>query len=155
WHRTYGLPVLVTNCSNNYGPAQFPEKLIPLMILNALSGKSLPVYGDGMNIRDWIYVEDYCAAIMRILKMGIPGETYCVGGRCERANIDVVQTICALLNRIRPLSDGRHYEDNIAFVADRPGHDRRYAIDNSKLARELEWAPTVTFEEGLERTVRW
>ena len=155
WHRTYDLPVLVTNCSNNYGPAQFPEKLIPLMILNALEGKSLPVYGDGLNIRDWIYVEDYCAAIMRILKTGTPGETYCVGGRCERTNIDVVRTICALLNRVKPRPDGENHESAITFVTDRPGHDRRYAIDNSKLARVLGWTPSVTFEEGLERTVRW
>jgi dTDP-glucose 4,6-dehydratase len=155
WNRTYGLPVLVTHCSNNYGPAQFPEKLIPLMILNALEGKSLPVYGDGLNVRDWIYVEDHCAAIMRILDAGAAGETYCVGAGSERTNIEVVRALCEVLNRARPRGDGRPHEERITFVTDRPGHDRRYAIDSGKMARELGWQPSVTFEEGLERTVGW
>jgi dTDP-glucose 4,6-dehydratase len=155
WHRTYNLPVLVTNCSNNYGPAQFPEKLIPLTILNALEGKPLPVYGDGLNVRDWIYVEDHCEAVIRILEAGVPGETYCVGGTSERANVNVVRMICTLLDALKPRSDGKRHESAIAFVDDRPGHDRRYAIDNGKMARVLDWKPSVTFEEGLERTVKW
>jgi len=155
WHRTYGLPILLTNCSNNYGPAQFPEKLIPLVILNALEGKRLPIYGDGLNVRDWIYVEDHCEAIMRVLNAGIVGETYCLGGQSERTNIDVVRTICAMLDRLRPRPDGVRHESAVTFVADRPGHDRRYAIDNGKVARTLGWKPSVTFEEGLEQTVKW
>lgn len=154
WHRTYGLPVLLTNCSNNYGPYQFPEKLIPLMILNALDGNPLPVYGKGENVRDWLYVEDHARALRRVLEAGRPGETYNIGGRSERANLDVVRWICTLLDRIRPDADGPH-ERLIRFVADRPGHDRRYAIDDSRIADELNWRPAETFESGLEKTVRW
>lgn len=155
FHHTYGLPTLTTNCSNNYGPFQFPEKLIPLVIAKALAGESLPVYGDGMNVRDWLYVGDHCAAIARVLEAGRVGETYNVGGDAERPNLTVVKTICALLDARRPLADGRARESLIAFVADRPGHDRRYAIDASKLKNELGWAPTLTFEQGIERTVEW
>ncbi len=152
YHHTYGLPVLTTNCSNNYGPRQFPEKLIPLMIHNALSGKALPVYGDGGNIRDWLYVGDHCAAIREVLERGRPGESYNVGGNAERTNLDVVETLCRILAEHRP---DRDYRAQIAFVKDRPGHDRRYAIDARKIARELKWAPRESFESGLERTVRW
>jgi dTDP-glucose 4,6-dehydratase len=152
YHHTYGLPVLTTNCSNNYGPRQFPEKLIPLMIHNALSGKTLPVYGDGGNVRDWLYVGDHCAAIREVLERGRPGESYNVGGNAERTNLDVVETLCRILAEHRP---GRDYRAQIAFVKDRPGHDRRYAIDARKIARELKWAPRESFESGLERTVRW
>ncbi|WP_057917329.1 dTDP-glucose 4,6-dehydratase [Lysobacter antibioticus] len=155
FHHTYGLPVLTTNCSNNYGPFQFPEKLIPLIIAKALAGEPLPVYGDGLNVRDWLFVGDHCAAISRVLETGRIGETYNVGGDAERANIVVVKTICALLDARRPLADGRARESLIAYVADRPGHDRRYAIDADKLKDELGWAPTVTFEEGIARTVDW
>lgn len=155
FHHTYGLPVLTTNCSNNYGPYQFPEKLIPLIIAKALAGESLPVYGDGRNVRDWLYVGDHCAAIARVLEAGRLGETYNVGGDAERENIVVVRTICRLLDERRPLADGRARESLITFVADRPGHDRRYAIDASKLQQELGWAPTVTFEQGIARTVDW
>ncbi|KFN45033.1 dTDP-glucose 4,6-dehydratase [Arenimonas oryziterrae] len=155
FHHTYGLPVLTTNCSNNYGPYQFPEKLIPLIILKALAGDALPVYGDGRNVRDWLYVSDHCAAIRRVLEAGRIGETYNVGGDAERMNIDVVKTICALLDARRPRGDGQPREAQIRFVADRPGHDRRYAIDASKLKRELGWAPEVAFEEGIARTVDW
>ncbi|MDI9240836.1 dTDP-glucose 4,6-dehydratase [Lysobacter sp. LF1] len=155
FHHTYGLPVLTTNCSNNYGPYQFPEKLIPLIIARALAGEALPVYGDGRNVRDWLYVGDHCAAIARVLEAGRVGETYNVGGDAERENIVVVKTICALLDERRPLPDGRARESLITFVADRPGHDRRYAIDASKLQQELGWAPTVTFEQGIARTVDW
>lgn len=155
WHRTYGLPVLITNCSNNYGPAQFPEKLIPLIILNALEEKPLPIYGDGQNVRDWIYVEDHCAALMRVLDVGSAGHTYCLTGRSERTNLEVVHAVCALLNHLQPRRGGRRYETLIRFVADRPGHDRRYAIDGGKVARMLGWQPSVSFEEGLERTIRW
>ena len=154
YHHTYGLPTLTTNCSNNYGPYQFPEKLIPLMILNALEGKALPVYGDGRNIRDWLYVEDHCRAIARVLQAGRPGETYNIGGKNEVRNIDVVQTLCALLDELQPKADG-HYAQQIQFVKDRPGHDRRYAIDPRKIERELGWYPAETFESGLRRTVRW
>ena len=154
WHETYGLPTLTSNCSNNYGPFQFPEKLIPLIIHNALSGKSLPVYGDGQQVRDWLHVADHCSALSRILEAGVPGETYAVGGDSERANLDVVKTICTLLDRHRPLND-RSYDAQITFVEDRPGHDRRYAIDASKIKRDLGWSPSVTFEEGLEKTVLW
>jgi len=154
YHHTYGLPTLTTNCSNNYGPYQFPEKLIPLMIANALSGKPLPVYGDGLNVRDWLYVGDHCAAIRRVLEAGRPGETYNVGGNAEMRNIDVVRTVCRLLDEMRPDPAGPH-ERLIAFVADRPGHDRRYAIDARKIAGELGWRPAETAASGFRRTVRW
>jgi dTDP-glucose 4,6-dehydratase len=154
YHHTYGLPTLTTNCSNNYGPFQFPEKLVPLVILNATQGKPLPVYGDGRNVRDWLYVLDHCAALRRVLERGRPGEVYNVGGNAERENIAVVQAICAILDELRPRPSGRH-ADLIAFVKDRPGHDRRYAIDASKLARELGWSPATAFETGLRATVRW
>ncbi|BBD78873.1 dTDP-glucose 4,6-dehydratase [Aerosticca soli] len=155
FHHTYGLPTLTTNCSNNYGPYQFPEKLIPLTIQKALAGEPLPVYGDGRNVRDWLYVGDHCAAIRRVLEAGRVGETYNVGGNAERENIAVVKTICALLDERRPRSDGRPHDSLITFVKDRPGHDRRYAIDSGKLQRELGWRPTQTFESGLARTVDW
>jgi dTDP-glucose 4,6-dehydratase len=155
FHHTYGLPVLTTNCSNNYGPYQFPEKLIPLVIAKALAGEPLPVYGDGRNVRDWLYVGDHCAAIRAVLERGRIGETYNVGGDAERENIVVVRTICTLLDAERPLSGGRARESLITFVKDRPGHDRRYAIDASKLQGDLGWKPSVTFEEGIARTVRW
>jgi dTDP-glucose 4,6-dehydratase len=154
YHHTYGLPTLTTNCSNNYGPYHFPEKLIPLMILNALDGKPLPVYGDGQNIRDWLYVRDHCEAIRQVLDKGRPGETYNIGGKNEVKNIDVVTTICRKLDALRPRSAGRH-EDLITFVADRPGHDRRYAIDPAKTEREIGWRPAETFESGIDKTVRW
>ncbi|KAA2284857.1 dTDP-glucose 4,6-dehydratase [Arenimonas fontis] len=155
FHHTYGLPVLTTNCSNNYGPYQFPEKLIPLVIQKALAGEPLPVYGDGKNVRDWLYVKDHCAAIRRVLEAGRIGETYNVGGDAERQNIEVVKAVCALIDRRRPRQDGQPRESQITFVRDRPGHDRRYAIDASKLKRELGWAPTVSFEQGLAATVDW
>jgi dTDP-glucose 4,6-dehydratase len=155
FHHTYGLPVLTTNCSNNYGPYQFPEKLIPLVIAKALAGEPLPVYGDGKNVRDWLFVNDHCAAIRRVLEAGRLGETYNVGGDAERQNLVVVKTICKLLDERRPLADGRARESLITFVADRPGHDRRYAIDASKLHGELGWTPTVTFEQGMAQTVDW
>ena len=155
WHHTYGMPVLTTNCSNNYGPYHFPEKLIPLVILNALAGKPLPIYGDGQQIRDWLYVKDHCAAIRRVLEAGRLGETYNVGGWNEQANLDVVKTICLLLDELQPRSDGRSYQEQIAFVADRPGHDRRYAIDASKIERELGWRPSETFASGIRKTVQW
>ena len=155
FHHTYGLPTLTTNCSNNYGPYQFPEKLIPLVIQKAMAGESLPVYGDGMNIRDWLFVGDHCAAIRKVLEAGRIGETYNVGGNAERTNITVVKTICALLDAKRPLPDGRKRESLITYVKDRPGHDRRYAIDASKLQRELGWQPSHTFEKGIEETVDW
>ena len=155
FHHTYGLPVLTTNCSNNYGPFQFPEKLIPLIIAKALAGEPLPVYGDGLNVRDWLFVGDHCSAIARVLEAGRVGETYNVGGDAERPNIVVVQTICALLDQRRPLADGRARESLITYVKDRPGHDRRYAIDASKLKNELGWTPTLTFEQGIAHTVDW
>lgn len=155
WHHTYGLPVLTTNCSNNYGPYHFPEKLIPLVILNALSGKSLPIYGDGQQIRDWLYVRDHCSAIRRVLEAGKLGETYNVGGWNEKPNLDVVHTICAILDELRPKADGGRYSDQITFVRDRPGHDRRYAIDARKLERELGWKPAETFETGIRKTITW
>jgi dTDP-glucose 4,6-dehydratase len=155
FHHTYGLPVLTTNCSNNYGPFQFPEKLIPLVIQKALAGQPLPVYGDGLNVRDWLYVRDHCAAIRRVLEAGRVGETYNVGGDAEKQNIVVVRTICALLDARRPLEDGRARESLITYVKDRPGHDRRYAIDASKLKRELGWMPTVDFAAGMSKTVDW
>ena len=155
WHHTYGLPVLTTNCSNNYGPYQFPEKLIPLMILNALTGKPLPVYGDGLNVRDWLYVEDHCRAVARVLEAGRLGETYCVGGGNEQANLTVVHVLCDLLDELSPRADGQSYRDQISFVTDRPGHDRRYAIDATKLQTELGWAPRENFASGLRKTVEW
>lgn len=155
WHHTYGLPVLTTNCSNNYGPFQFPEKLIPLVILKALAGEPLPVYGDGRNVRDWLYVKDHVAAIRRVLEAGRAGETYNVGGDAERQNIEVVKAICALLDQRRPRADGQPRESQITFVKDRPGHDRRYAIDAGKLQSELGWRPSVSFEQGLAATVDW
>jgi dTDP-glucose 4,6-dehydratase len=154
YHHTYGLPTLTTNCSNNYGPYQFPEKLIPLVIGNALAGNPLPVYGDGQNVRDWLYVGDHCAALREILARGKPGETYNIGGWNEKKNIDVVKTLCDLLDEARPKAAGT-YRDQIEFVTDRPGHDRRYAIDAGKLRRELGWKPAETFETGLAKTVRW
>src|SRR3989338_3020084 len=155
YHHTYGLPVLTTNCSNNYGPFQFPEKLIPLVIHNALAGKTLPIYGDGQQIRDWLYVTDHCSAIRRVLADGRLGETYNVGGWNEKANLDVVRTLCAILDQEQPRADGRSYGEQISFVKDRPGHDRRYAIDAGKLERELGWKPAETFETGIRKTVRW
>jgi dTDP-glucose 4,6-dehydratase len=155
YHHTYGLPVLTTNCSNNYGPYHFPEKLIPLVIHNALAGKALPIYGDGQQIRDWLYVTDHCSAIRRVLAAGSLGETYNVGGWNEKANLDVVNTLCAMLDELQPRADGKSYADQITFVKDRPGHDRRYAIDATKLERELGWKPAETFETGIRKTVRW
>jgi dTDP-glucose 4,6-dehydratase len=155
YHHTYGLPVVTTNCSNNYGPRQFPEKLIPLCIHNALAGKPLPIYGDGRQVRDWLYVGDHCAAIRRALEAGRPGEVYNIGGNAEQANIDVVRGLCAILDRERPRADGLSYATQIEYVKDRPGHDRRYAIDARKAARELGWSPAETFATGIVRTVRW
>jgi dTDP-glucose 4,6-dehydratase len=155
WHHTYGLPVLTTNCSNNYGPYHFPEKLIPLLIVNALAGKPLPVYGDGMQIRDWLYVKDHCSAIRRVLEAGRLGETYNVGGWNEKPNIEIVRTVCALLDELRPRADGQPYVNQISYVTDRPGHDRRYAIDARKLEAELGWKPAETFETGIRKTVQW
>ncbi|MDO9023036.1 dTDP-glucose 4,6-dehydratase [Zwartia sp.] len=155
WHHTYGLPVLTTNCSNNYGPFHFPEKLIPLVILNALNGKPLPIYGDGQQVRDWLYVKDHCHAIARVLEAGRVGETYNIGGWNEKANLDVVKTICARLDQLRPRADGKPYAEQITYVTDRPGHDRRYAIDARKIERELGWKPQETFETGIEKTVQW
>ena len=154
YHHTYGLPTLTTNCSNNYGPRQYPEKLIPLFIRNALAGKRLPVYGDGRNVRDWLYVADHCAAVRLVLEKGRIGETYNIGGECERANIDLVRTVCELLDRLRPRARGS-YAELIEFVKDRPGHDRRYAMDIAKIGRELGWRPRESLESGLEKTVRW
>jgi dTDP-glucose 4,6-dehydratase len=155
WRHTYGLPVLTTNCSNNYGPYHFPEKLIPLVILNALAGKPLPIYGDGQQIRDWLYVKDHCSAIRRVLEAGKLGETYNVGGWNEKPNLDVVKTICSILDGLRPKADGTSYASQITYVKDRPGHDRRYAIDATKLERELGWKPSETFEMGIQKTVQW
>lgn len=155
YHHTYGLPVLTTNCSNNYGPYHFPEKLIPLMIVNALAGKNLPVYGDGQQIRDWLYVKDHCSAIRCVLEKGRLGEVYNVGGWNEKANLEIVHTVCALLDELRPRNDGKSYAEQISFVTDRPGHDRRYAIDARKLERELGWKPAETFETGIRKTVQW
>ena len=155
YHHTYGLPVLTTNCSNNYGPLHFPEKLIPLMIVNALAGKPLPVYGDGQQIRDWLYVKDHCSAIRVVLSSGRVGETYNVGGWNEKANLDIVHSVCALLDEMQPRSDAQPYASQISFVTDRPGHDRRYAIDARKISEELGWKPAETFETGLRKTVRW
>jgi dTDP-glucose 4,6-dehydratase len=155
YHRTFGLPVLVTNCSNNYGPYQFPEKLIPLMILNALEGKKLPIYGDGMNVRDWLFVEDHCRALWCVLTRGQPGETYNIGGNCEQTNIAIVRRVCALVDELRPGLPHAPCTSLMAFVKDRPGHDRRYAIDAGKIFRELGWKPEHDFESGLRRTVAW
>ena len=155
YHHTYGLPTLTTNCSNNYGPHHFPEKLIPLIIHNALAGKSLPIYGNGQQIRDWLYVEDHCAAIRRVLEAGKVGEVYNVGGWNEKPNIDVVKTLCRMLDAKKPRSDGQSYINQITYVEDRPGHDQRYAIDATKLANELGWKPEETFETGIEKTVNW
>jgi dTDP-glucose 4,6-dehydratase len=154
WHHTYGLPVLTTNCSNNYGPYHFPEKLIPLCILNALAGKPLPIYGDGQQIRDWLFVKDHCSAIRRVLEAGRLGQTYNVGGWNEKPNLEVVQTICSVLDQLRPKTNGS-YTDQITFIKDRPGHDRRYAIDASKLESELAWRPVETFETGIRKTIDW
>ena len=155
YHHTYGLPVLTTNCSNNYGPYHFPEKLIPLMIVNALAGKPLPVYGDGMQVRDWLYVKDHCSAIRRVLEAGRAGEVYNVGGWNEKPNIEIVHTVCTLLDELRPKADGTPYSTQISYVKDRPGHDRRYAIDASKIERELGWKPAETFGTGIRKTVQW
>jgi len=155
WHHTHGLPVLTTNCSNNYGPFHFPEKLIPLMIVNALAGKHLPVYGDGMQVRDWLYVKDHCSAIRRVLDGGRLGETYNVGGWNEKPNLEIVRTVCSLLDELRPRSDSQPYASQISYVKDRPGHDRRYAIDARKIERELGWKPAETFESGIRKTVQW
>ena len=155
YHHTYGLPVLTTNCSNNYGPYHFPEKLIPLMIVNALAGKPLPVYGDGLQVRDWLYVKDHCSAIRRVLDAGRLGEVYNIGGWNEKPNIDIVHIVCALLDELRPRANGEKYASQITYVKDRPGHDRRYAIDASKIERELGWKPAETFDTGIRKTVAW
>jgi dTDP-glucose 4,6-dehydratase len=155
WHETYGLPVVLTNCSNNYGPYHFPEKLVPVIILNALAGKALPIYGNGSNVRDWLYVEDHADALLTVLGKGAVGRSYNIGGENERSNLELVQTLCAILDRLRPRDDGKPYADQISFVADRPGHDARYAIDPSRIREELGWRPSVSVEEGLEKTVRW
>ena len=155
YHHTYGLPVLTTNCSNNYGPFHFPEKLIPLVIHNALAGKSLPIYGDGQQVRDWLYVSDHCSAIRRVLEAGRVGETYNVGGWNEKPNLDVVHTLCAILDELQPRADVKSYKEQITYVTDRPGHDRRYAIDASKIERELGWKPAETFDTGIRKTVAW
>ena len=155
WHRTYGLPIVITNCSNNYGPYHFPEKLIPLVILNALDGKPLPVYGDGKQIRDWLYVEDHARALYLVATTAKVGETYNIGGHNEKQNIDVVKTICTILDNIKPRTDGQSYAQQITFVKDRPGHDLRYAIDASKISKELNWRPQETFESGIQKTVEW
>jgi dTDP-glucose 4,6-dehydratase len=155
YHHTYDLPVLTTNCSNNYGPYHFPEKLIPLMIVNALAGKSLPVYGDGQQIRDWLYVKDHCSAIRRVLEAGNVGEVYNIGGWNEKPNLEIVQAVCTLLDELSARVDGKNYREQITYVTDRPGHDRRYAIDASKMERELNWNPVETFESGIRKTVKW
>jgi dTDP-glucose 4,6-dehydratase len=155
WHHTYGLPVLTTNCSNNYGPYHFPEKLIPLVLLNALAGKPLPIYGDGQQVRDWLYVQDHCRAIARVLEAGKLGETYNIGGWNEKPNLEVVNTLCAVLDELQPRADGKRYAEQITYVKDRPGHDRRYAIDARKIERELGWKPQETFETGMRKTVQW
>lgn len=155
WHETYGLPVVLSNCSNNYGPFHFPEKLIPLVILNALDGKALPIYGAGANVRDWLYVEDHARALELVVTKGKPGQSYNIGGRAEQTNLSVVETICDILDKKRPRANGKRYRDLMTFVSDRPGHDRRYAIDATKIERELGWTPTQTFQTGLERTIQW
>ena len=155
FYHTYGLPVLVTNCSNNYGPYQFPEKLIPLVINRAIRGEELPVYGDGKNVRDWLYVEDHCEALKLVLDKGKPGETYNIGGGSEKTNIEIVETLCRILDELQPREDGKSYQEQITFVSDRPGHDRRYAIDFSRIEKELGWKPKNTFASGIQRTVLW
>ncbi|MDD4455995.1 MAG: dTDP-glucose 4,6-dehydratase [Syntrophotalea acetylenica] len=155
YFHTYGLPTLITNCSNNYGPRQFPEKLIPLMFINALAGKPLPVYGDGQNVRDWLYVTDHCAAIIAVLEKGVPGQTYNIGGKCEKTNVDIVKAVCRLLDEVAPPADGKSREELISFVKDRPGHDFRYAINCDKIESELGWAPLESFESGMSKTIRW
>ena len=155
WHHTYGLPVLTTNCSNNYGPYHFPEKLIPLCILKALQGENLPIYGDGQQVRDWLYVVDHCKGIATVLEKGVIGETYNIGGWNEKANLEVVHTLCDLLDELKPREDGKSYREQITFVKDRPGHDRRYAIDATKIANELGWKPEETFDSGIRKTVQW
>jgi dTDP-glucose 4,6-dehydratase len=155
WHHTFGLPTLITNCSNNYGPFHFPEKLIPLVIIKCLQGQPVPVYGTGDNVRDWLFVEDHVRALRTVFERGAPGETYNIGGRAERSNLSVVQLVCSTLDRLRPLAGGSSYRDLISFVADRPGHDHRYAIDPAKIEKELGWSPLETFESGIDRTVRW
>jgi dTDP-glucose 4,6-dehydratase len=155
WHDTYGLPVLITNCSNNYGPYHFPEKLIPLMIIKALAGESLPVYGEGLNVRDWLYVEDHARALTAVFERGVPGQSYIIGGRAERKNIDVVRRICDTLDRVAPRDDGGSHLAQISHVPDRPGHDHRYAIDPAKIEREIGWTAQETFDSGIERTIRW
>jgi dTDP-glucose 4,6-dehydratase len=155
WHDTYGLPVLITNCSNNYGPYHFPEKLIPLMIIKALAGEALPVYGKGLNVRDWLFVEDHARALTRVFEAGQPGQSYIIGGRAERTNIDVVTRICELLDQVRPRADAKSYVSQITYVVDRPGHDLRYAIDPGKIERELGWVAQESFDSGIERTIRW
>jgi dTDP-glucose 4,6-dehydratase len=155
WHETYGLPVVLTNCSNNYGPFHFPEKLVPVVILNALAGKALPIYGDGSNVRDWRYVEDHADALLLVLQKGVLGRSYNIGGENECSNLELVQTLCEILDVKRPRSDGLSYKDQISFVTDRPGHDARYAIDPSRIRDELGWRPSVTVAEGLEKTVQW
>ncbi len=155
WHDTYKLPVIVTNCSNNYGPYQFPEKLIPVVILKCLRGEPIPVYGKGENVRDWLYVTDHCRALLTVLCRGVPGDTYNIGGNNERTNLELVQTLCCLLDELRPCPTGKPHQDKITFVTDRPGHDLRYAIDASKIERELAWSPQETFESGFRKTVQW
>jgi dTDP-glucose 4,6-dehydratase len=155
WGHTFGLPVLITNCSNNYGPYHFPEKLIPLMMVKALAGEKLPVYGSGSNIRDWLFVEDHVRALQHVFEKGVPGQTYNIGGNSERRNIEVVETICEILDRLQPRTDGQSYRQQISFVADRPGHDQRYAIDATKIRNDLGWSPVETFESGIEKTVKW
>ncbi|MEO1748862.1 MAG: GDP-mannose 4,6-dehydratase, partial [Pseudomonadota bacterium] len=155
WFHTYGLPIVITNCSNNYGPFHYPEKLIPLVTLNAIAGKTLPIYGKGENVRDWLFVEDHARALETVLKSGKPGETYNIGGRAERTNLEVVEAICTALDELRPRTDGKSYNEQIEFVADRPGHDRRYAIDPAKIENELGWRAQETFETGLRRTIKW
>ncbi len=155
WGHTFGLPVLITNCSNNYGPYHFPEKLIPLIIVKALAGEPLPVYGNGTNVRDWLYVEDHVRALQCVFENGVPGQNYNVGGNSERRNIDVVKTVCEILDRLHPRDDGQSYADQITYVTDRPGHDQRYAIDAAKIGRELGWRPVESFESGIEKTVAW
>ncbi|WP_375554247.1 dTDP-glucose 4,6-dehydratase [Roseovarius mucosus] len=155
WHETYGLPILITNCSNNYGPFHFPEKLIPVIILNALAGKPLPIYGDGSNVRDWLYVEDHAEALLTVLERGVPGRSYNIGGENELSNLDLVRKLCAVLDELAPRNDGLSYAAQISFVTDRPGHDARYAIDPTRIRGELGWRPSVTVDEGVRRTVRW
>lgn len=155
WHETYGLPILITNCSNNYGPFHFPEKLIPVVILNALAGKPLPIYGDGSNVRDWLYVEDHAEALLTVLERGAPGRSYNIGGENELSNLELVRSLCTVLDEAAPRDDGKSYAEQISFVTDRPGHDARYAIDPSRIRAELGWRPSVTVDEGLQRTVRW